>query len=74
MAPGLLILYAAASSGPYANLTILYLLLNLAQNLWGGILIPENLIKSIFLSYVFYAFLQISRDVARMVLNSPKRN
>tara|TARA_Y100001935_G_scaffold181387_1_gene150194 strand:+ start:2303 stop:4213 length:1911 start_codon:yes stop_codon:yes gene_type:complete len=33
-----------------------------------------TIIKSIFLSYVFYAFLQISRDVARMILNSPKRN
>ncbi len=33
-----------------------------------------TIIKSIFLSYVFYAFLQISRDVARMILNSSKRN
>ena len=33
-----------------------------------------TIIKSIFLSYVFYAFLQISRDVARIILNSPKRN
>ena len=30
--------------------------------------------KSLFLSYVFYAFLQISRDAARIILNSPKSN
>ncbi len=32
-----------------------------------------TILKSMFLSYVFYAFLQISRDVARMILNSPKK-
>ncbi len=33
-----------------------------------------TIIKSIFLSYVFYAFLQISRDAARIILNSSKKN
>ena len=33
-----------------------------------------TIIKSIFLSYVFYAFLQISRDIARVILNSAKQN
>jgi FlaA1/EpsC-like NDP-sugar epimerase len=36
--------------------------------------ILATIIKSIFLSYVFYSFLQISRDAARIILNSSKRN
>lgn len=31
-----------------------------------------TILKSIFLSYVFYAFLQISRDVARILLYNPQ--
>ena len=33
-----------------------------------------TIFKSIFLAYVFYAFLQISRDAARIILNSQKTN
>ena len=33
-----------------------------------------TILKSIFLSYVFYAFLQISRDLARILLQTSKIN
>ena len=33
-----------------------------------------TIFKSLFLAYVFYAFLQISRDAARIILNSQKTN
>ena len=33
-----------------------------------------TVLKSIFLAYVFYAFLQISRDVARIIINNAEPN
>tara|TARA_Y100000739_G_C20605368_1_gene465316 strand:- start:351 stop:2261 length:1911 start_codon:yes stop_codon:yes gene_type:complete len=33
-----------------------------------------TILRSIFLAYVFYAFIQISRDLARILMNSPEPN
>ena len=52
---------------------------------WGTVYLLENeilrnqfliatILKSIFLSYVFYAFLQISRDIARIIINYAEPN
>ena len=33
-----------------------------------------TILKSIFFAYVFYAFLQISRDIARVIINHAEPN